>query len=174
MNEVAHQAIVRLLEDHNIKLVSLDHPPSKTSEESEIVRANAGYPNVMGAKALLTKLYFKDGERYATIVLPGTHILDRGKLIGQIPNLKKIRFVTPEEMTKLAGVIPGCMPPFAAPIFPDIPVLIIASALRAYDQLGFNAAYLEKSILLPAADYFSVVHPTFEVDCSVPKERTNV
>lgn len=173
MNEVARQAIVKLLEDHNITFVSLDHPPSKTSEESEVVRANAGYYNVMGAKALLTKLYFKDGERYATIVLPGTHTLDRGKLIAQIPNLKKIRFVTPEEMVKLAGVIPGCMPPFAAPIFPDIPVLIVASALRTHDQLGFNAAYLEKSILISAQDYFSIVNPTFEIDCSVPKENTN-
>ena len=49
--------------------------------------------------------------------------------------IKKIRFATPEEMKELAGIMPGCMLPFAQQIFPNIPLLIVASALREEDSL---------------------------------------
>ena len=169
MNARAYQAITELFDKHGISYIPISHEPCKTSEESEAVRAAAGYPGVIGAKALLAKLYFKSSEQFATIVLPGTHILDKDKLIQGIPDLKKIRFATPEEMKELAGVMPGCMPPFAQPIFPSIPLLIVASALEKFDQIGFNAAYFEKSILLSSKEYLSAVSPAFVVACSTPK-----
>lgn len=169
MNEVAYAAITRLMDAHGIQYANVSHVPCKTSEESQAARASAGYPGVIGSKAILAKLYFKSGERFATIVLPGNHLLNKDKLIELIPDLKKMRFATTEELTQLAGVVPGCMPPFASPIFPDIPLLIIASALTATDRIGFNAAYLEKSIIVSTQDYLSVVTPAYVVDCSVPK-----
>lgn len=169
MNQPAYGAITKLLDDRKVTYFPVTHEPCKTSEESQIARANAGYPGVVGAKALLAKLYFKSGEQFATIVLPGNHILDKDKLIAGVPDLKKIRFATPDEMRELAGVIPGCMPPFASPIFPGIPLLIVASAMESQSQIGFNVAYLEKSIILSAKDYLSAVTPSFVVDCSVPK-----
>jgi prolyl-tRNA editing enzyme YbaK/EbsC (Cys-tRNA(Pro) deacylase) len=169
MNEIAYQDIKKLLQDRQVEFAELTHSPSKTSEESRAVRSQAGYPNAVGAKALLAKLYFKDGDKFATIVLPGEHLLDKDKLIAAIPDLKKIRFATPEEMLALAGVIPGCMPPFAAPIFPDIPILIVATAMQSAEQIGFNAAYLERSVILAGKDYFSAITPQYIVDCSVPK-----
>lgn len=169
MNESAYQRIVTLLDNRRVTYAVINHPPCKTSEESQAARAAAGYPGVIGAKAILAKLYFKEGDQFATIVLPGTHLLDKDKLVALIPSLKKIRFATPEEMSSLAGVVPGCMPPFASAIFPEIPLLIIASALREFDRLGFNAAYLEKSIILSTEDYFSTAIPSYVVDCSIPK-----
>jgi prolyl-tRNA editing enzyme YbaK/EbsC (Cys-tRNA(Pro) deacylase) len=169
MNARVYEAITKLFDEQGMSYIPITHTPCKTSEESEAARAAAGYPGVTGAKALLAKLYFKAGEQFATIVLPGTHILDKDKLIAEIPELKKMRFATPEEMKELAGVTPGCMPPFAQPIFPSIPLLIVATALESFNQIGFNAAYFEKSILLSPKDYLSVVRPSFIVDCSVPK-----
>ncbi|MDO8594840.1 MAG: YbaK/EbsC family protein [bacterium] len=169
MNEPAYQAITKLLDARSVSYVSITHEPCKTSEESEAARAKAGYPGVIGAKAILAKLYFKTNEQFATIVLPGTHVLDKDKLIAGIPELKKMRFATPEEMLKLADLVPGCMPPFAAPIFSNIPLLVIASAFKTLDKVGFNAAYLEKSILLSSKEYLSVVTPSFVIDCSIPK-----
>ena len=61
------------------------------------------------------------------------------------------------------------MPPFAHPIFPGIPYLIVAAALASCETIGFNAAYLEKSIILSSHDYFSAITPAFVIDCSVPK-----
>lgn len=169
MNGLAYQAIIKLLDEKQVRYATFSHPPCKTSEESAQMRAEAGYPGVIGAKALLVKLYFKDHENFATVVIPGNHTLDKERLIAGIPDLKKIRFATPEEMQTLAGVVPGCMPPFAAPLFPDIPLLIVATAIGEVEKLGFNAAYLERSVALSAKDYLSVVMPDFVVDCSRPK-----
>jgi prolyl-tRNA editing enzyme YbaK/EbsC (Cys-tRNA(Pro) deacylase) len=170
MNEPAYQAIVELFESHGVSYHPITHPPCRTSEESEAARAQAGYPAVVGAKALLAKLYFAGGiGQFATIVLPGRHVLDKEKLIAGVPALRKIRFATPEEMSSLAGVVPGCMPPFAAPIFPDIPLLIIASAISTFDRIGFNAAYLNKSIVLPSKDYLASIAPSFVINFSIPK-----
>jgi Ala-tRNA(Pro) deacylase len=170
LNKIAYDNILKLLDNSGVAYAAFSHEPCKTSEESQAARASAGYPNVIGAKALLTKLYFQDGEKFATIVLPGTHVLDKDRLIAAIPGMKKMRFVTPEEMETLAGVVPGCMPPFASQIFKDIPVLIVASAMGEQSKIGFNAAFLEKSIVLEGKDYLSVVAPSFVVDCSHPKE----
>ncbi len=169
MNAKAYKAILELLGSRNASYVVIAHSPCKTSEESRAARAQAGYPDVTGAKALLAKLYFNTGDQFATIVLPGSHTLDKDKLIKSIPGLKKMRFVTPEEMSTLAGVVPGCMPPFAAPIFPEIPLLIVSSALGIFEQIGFNAAYLEKSIILSSKDYLYSIDPSYVIDCSMPK-----
>ncbi len=169
MNKAAYDAIQAALDESEVRYASFSHEPCKTSEESEAARASAGYPNVVGAKALLTKLYFGDREAFATIVLPGHHVLDKERLIAEVPGLKKIRFATPEEMGVLAGVVPGCMPPFATPIFPDIPLLIVAKSLQDQKTIGFNIAYLDRSVVLDALDYLSVVTPSFVIDCSSPK-----
>lgn len=171
MNRVAHDAILALLDGKGVAYATFEHEPCRTSAESQAARAAAGYPNVVGAKALLVKLYLEDGERFATVVLPGTHELDKGRLIAAVPGLKKVRFASPEEMERLAGVVPGCMPPFAAPIFPDIPLLIIASAMRDQGTIGFNAAYLDRSVVLSADAYLAAIEPSFVIDCSRPKSE---
>lgn len=169
MNTAAYDAIIKLLDDSKVEYATFSHEPCKTSEESEIARARAGYPGVVGAKALLVKFYFSDKEEFGTVVLPGNHILDKNALTTHLPGLKKIRFATPEEMQALAGVVPGCMPPFAAPIFPKIPLLVVASAIQEQGKIGFNIAYLERSVVLTAKEYLSTVTPSFIIDCSNAK-----
>lgn len=166
MNSVAYDTILKLLNDSGVKYATFSHEPCKTSAESETARAEAGYPGVVGAKALLVKFYFSNKEEFGTVVLPGNHILDKDVLIVHIPGLKKIRFATSEEMQSLAGVIPGCMPPFASQIFPDIPLLIVASAIQHQKEIGFNIAYLDRSVVLDAKSYLSTVEPSFIIDCS--------
>ncbi len=169
MNAVAYQSIIDLLESKGVPYAAFSHEPCKTSEESAAMRAKAGYPNVIGAKALLTKLYFADHDSFATIVLPGTHTLDKEKLVAAIPGLKKMRFATPEEMATLPGVVPGCMPPFGNQIFKDIPLLIVAKSMETPEKIGFNAAYLDRSVVMEGKDYLKTVAADFTVDCSIPK-----
>ncbi len=168
-NPDAYRSIIDLLKRSHISYSEIDHQPCKTSDESKEVRVKAGFPNAVGAKALLTKLYFTDTESFATIVLPGNHVLHRESLIEGIPNLKKIRFATAEELFSLAGVVPGCMPPFASQVFPEIPILIIATALIDTNELGFNIVSLEKSIVLKTKEYLSIINPTYRINCSVTK-----
>jgi len=171
MNESAFQSICNLFDEHRVPYTVLHHEPVGTSEEARQTRERLGYPNVTGAKALLMKLYFSNGagEKFAAIVVPGDHQLDTDKLAARLPGLKRTRFATREEMAELAGVVPGCMPPFAAPIFPKIPLLIVASALQDVKTVGFNPAYLERSIILKSADYLNAAAPDHFIDCSLPK-----
>lgn len=169
MNDTAYASIIDLLNTNSVTYTVLSHKPSKTSEESRLVRKELGYPNAVGAKALLVKLYFSDKESFATIVLPGDHILDKEKLFANIPHLKKIRFVTPDEMNALTGLVPGSMPPFATPVFPDIPLLIVSTAIPEQEELGFNIADLSRSAILRSKDYLSIIQPNFLINCSTPK-----
>ncbi len=169
MNVERYNAIIHLLDQKRVPYVVLEHEPSKTSDESKAVRAELGYPNAMGAKALLVKLYFADKEQFATIVLPGDHILNKDILLKEVPGLKKIRFVTPEEMFSLTDLVPGSMPPFATQIFPDVSLLIIAAGIGEQKELGFNVADLCKSVILKSKDYLSVVHPDYQLNCSTSK-----
>lgn len=171
MNTIAQEHIRSLLHDAGVLFREFSHAACRTSEESMRVRADAGFPGTIGAKSLLVKLYFHDGkECFAAIVVPGTHTLDKHALFHAIPEVKKMRFATPEELLDIAGVVPGCMPPFGPQVFPRIEMLIVSSALRAFPILGFNIASLTQSVVLSSEDYFSVVKPNVETMCSVEKD----
>lgn len=160
MNTQALFQIVQLLEDNHIEYSLLSHPPCHTSAESAAARTEAGYPEAVGAKALLCKMERASGVEFNVIVLPGTFRLDSSALKVSIPNLRKFRFATPEEMFNLCRVVPGCMPPFAKNIFPELGHLFIDESLASFEWVGFNVASLEKSIIVRSLDYLRVAAPT--------------
>jgi prolyl-tRNA editing enzyme YbaK/EbsC (Cys-tRNA(Pro) deacylase) len=169
MNQAAHDKIISLLNDAGVRFDEFEHPECRTSEESQKVREAAGFPGTIGAKCLLAKLYLHDGEEiFAAIVLPGIHQLNKEKLFKAV-GAKKMRFATVEELAQLAGVVPGCMPPFGTQVFPDIQMTIVASALKDFPQIGFNIASLTRSVVMQSKDYFSVVTSDFKIDISEPK-----
>lgn len=169
MNKAAFDKICTLLDQAEVVYRVFEHEPCKTSEESMAARKKAGVEGAIGAKALLCKLYFPGRELFATLVLPGSHILDKKLLKNAIPELKLMRFVTSEELLSLAGVASGCMPPFGSQVFPDIERLYIAEALKDFPRLAFNAAYFEKSITLESEHYFKAVKADQILNFSVPK-----
>jgi len=170
MNEAAFTAICALFDESNASYRVYEHEPCRSSEESMNVRERLGIKNVIGAKALLCKLYVKGGgEEFATIVLPGTHVLDK-KRFKETLGLKMFRFATAEELKGITGVEYGCMPPFGNQVFPKIERLYVSSRLKEFPNVAFNAAYLEKSIVLPTTDYFHAITPDAVLDFSSPKE----
>jgi len=160
MNQKAFDDICRLFDERKIEYRVLHHPPCHTSAESAAARARAGAPEAVGAKAILMKCDLKDGKEFITCVLPGPSRLDSQALKESLPDIRRMRFATPEEMRSACGVAPGCMPPFAAPIFPQISRLFIDHSLLDHEWLGFNAAQHECSIVLRAEDYARVAEPT--------------
>lgn len=171
MNAAAQEKIRSLMRDAGITFHEFSHPECRTSEESMRARADAGFPGTIGAKSLLVKLYFHDGgECFASIIIPGIHTLDKHALFQAIPRIKKMRFATPEELLEIAGVVPGCMPPFGLQVFPRVEMCIVSSALRAFPIVGFNIASLTQSVVLSGDAYFAVVKPDAIIACSVEKE----
>ena len=171
MNEQAYIDIKTLLDNKNISYRAFEHAECRTSEESAKVRTEAGFPDAIGAKAILCKVTFRsDGDKFVLFVLPGTHVIDKAKLKQGLPDLKQFRFATPEELLDIAGVVPGCMPPFGGQIFPKIEKTYVSSLLKDYERVAFNAAKLNASIILYASEYFKVIEPDQILDFSKPKD----
>jgi prolyl-tRNA editing enzyme YbaK/EbsC (Cys-tRNA(Pro) deacylase) len=160
MNDQALAKIRSLFDDNNITYQLIHHAPCRTSAESAATRTAAGFPNAIGAKALLVKMTRSDQEELNVLVLPGTAKLDSKSLKQQIPDLRKFRFASAEEMQASCGVVPGCMPPFAKSVFPVVSHLFVDESLLQYEWLGFNAASLEDSIVVKAQDYLRIASPT--------------
>lgn len=165
INDKAFVRICELFDEHGIDYHILNHPPCHTSAESLAARSQAGFPEAIGAKALLVKLerILKDSNRiieFSTFVLPGPTKMASQALKVLFPDLKRFRFAMPEEMFERCGVVPGCMPPFASRVFPQLNNLYVDESLAKYEWVGFNAASLERSIVVRSQDYFRAADPT--------------
>ena len=157
MNENAFKAIRAVLDGMGVTYNVLTHPPSRTSQESAAVRAAAGAPDAVGAKAILCKLTCIETEEFATFVIPGPYRLDNALVKMAVPGLKKFRFATADEMLRICGVLPGCMPPFGPGVFPGVSRLFVDANLLTQELLGFNAAMFEHSIVLAGSEYRKAV-----------------
>ncbi len=181
MNEIAFQKIKQLFDSVGIEYSIYTHPECRTSEESARVRKETGMPDAVGAKALLCKVDFKPSpsvvkvsesesnaarSEFVVFVLPGTHALDKTKLKSGLPDLKQFRFSTKEELLDIAGVVPGCMPPFGNQIFEKAQRLYVSEALKDFPRIAFNAAKLDTSITLATEDYLHTVTPDSVFDFS--------
>lgn len=171
MNQQAFEDIQHLLTKADADFQVYTHPVCRTSEESARVRKDAGMPEAIGAKALVCKVTWRNGagSDFAVFVLPGSHTIDKTKLRAGLPEMKEYRFATPDELLDLAGVVPGCMPPFGNQIFPKITKMFVSTALKNFERIAFNAAKLDTSITLPREQYMSLITPDKIFDYSNPK-----
>jgi Ala-tRNA(Pro) deacylase len=159
-NQTAHLLIRAAFDQRGILYKLIDHEPTRTSEDSARARARGGAPHAKGAKALIVKCEFKKAaDIYATLVVP-SHLRIDGRLVRSSVGIKKFRFLTTEEMRDIVQLSPGCMPPFGPTIFPAVGALFVDPQIAAYDEVGFNAAKLETSLIVRCADYLSVAQPT--------------
>jgi prolyl-tRNA editing enzyme YbaK/EbsC (Cys-tRNA(Pro) deacylase) len=143
-------AIRRLLADAGVAFREVHHEPTRTSEESAKAR---GEELRIGGKALL----MKGDDRFRLFVLPADRKLDSGAIRREF-GWKKLRFATPEELSDLTGLVPGCVPPFGAPILPF--ELCLDQAATANPRIAFNAGSLTDSIILAMSDYLAVAKPS--------------
>ncbi len=128
----------------------LEHEPTYTSEQSAAAR---GEELSVGAKALLVKV---DAE-FKLFVLPADRKLD-SRHARRLFAAKKIRFASADELQQLTGLTPGSVPPFGEPILPF--ELYADEAIgQDVDRVAFNAGSLTRSIMMAAADWYTVALP---------------
>jgi prolyl-tRNA editing enzyme YbaK/EbsC (Cys-tRNA(Pro) deacylase) len=158
-----HDDLVRHLRAAFPGLRIYEHRESRTSEESFRARAAAGAGWVIGARAILMKVDLEGAvapHTFALFVLPGNHRIDSRQLKTALreflPEARAHRLATTDEMAAHArGMQPGTMPPFGRPVFPEVGPVFVASALTEHGELGFNAARLDRSIVMRTADYLA-------------------
>jgi Ala-tRNA(Pro) deacylase len=168
MSGTVFDRICQLLDSCETHYKILLHASCRTSAESALARAKAGFRNVVGAKALLMRIALTNSRsKFVIVVLPGPRRLDSSALKKELPEFKKHRFASVEELAELCEVCPGALPPFGQTIFPRIAELFVDESLTTVDTIAFNAGSLEKSIVMASDDYIRVARPAAIVKISL-------
>ncbi len=139
------------LQRESVVFREVHHEATRTSEESARAR---GEELRVGGKALLIKV---DAE-FRLFVLSADRKLDSAAIRVHF-RAKKTRFASPEELLELTGLVPGCVPPFGAPVLP-FPLYVDPSVLEN-QRIAFNAGSLTDSIIMDIGDYTRLAKPEF-------------
>jgi len=137
------------LKRENVTAREAHHEPTRTSEESARAR---GEEMKVGGKALLIKV----DDTFRLFVLSADRKLDSAA-IKQHFGAKRTRFATPDELTRMTGLVPGAVPPFGTPILP-FPLYTDPSVFEN-DRVAFNAGSLTDSMVIPIEDYRRLAQP---------------
>ena len=143
------QAIREWLKRESVAFREVHHEPTRTSAESARAR---GEELRVGGKALLIKV---DAE-FRLFVLSADRKLDSAAIRVHF-GARKTRFASPEELMELTGLLPGCVPPFGAPILP-FPLYADPSVFEN-ERIAFNAGSLTDSIVMAVDDYRRLAKP---------------
>jgi prolyl-tRNA editing enzyme YbaK/EbsC (Cys-tRNA(Pro) deacylase) len=144
------QSIRELLRGHGAAFEEYHHAPTRTSQEAADAR---GEPIEIGAKAIVAKV-----DREFGVFVLSAALRIHARAICRHLGAQRFRFATPEELRRLTGVVPGCVPPFGRPIV-DLELYVDRSILRN-ERVAFNAGSLTDSIVMDRAGYLELARPT--------------
>ena len=150
MSDLVLPAIREFLKQQDVPFREVHHEPTLTSEDSARAR---GEDLKVGGKALLMRA----DDKTLLFVLPADRRADSAAIRREL-GVKKLRFVTKEELLELTGLVPGSVPPFGQPILPF--QLYVDAGIRENERIAFNAGSLTDSIILAVSDYLRIAQPT--------------
>jgi Ala-tRNA(Pro) deacylase len=143
-------AIRDLLQSHGVTFREVHHEPTFTSEQSAAAR---GEPMEIGGKAMLVKV----DDAFHLFVLSAARSVDANAIRKHL-RARRSRFATPEELERMTGLVPGCVPPFGRPIL-ELD-LYADEAILQNERIAFNAGSLTDSVIMDMRDYLAVAQPT--------------
>lgn len=148
-----HRDLVSYLMACGARYRVLVHAPCHTSEESAAARASQGEPDAVGAKALVVKTQRDDS--FSLLVMPGSKKLDNR---AARQSLGPFRFANQEELPVVTqGLVPGSVPPFGWPYLEGVKAVYLDPDITAVPKVGFNAAALDRSLVMSTAEYLRVL-----------------
>lgn len=145
--------LITFLDRHGVQYRLIDHPPEGRTEIVSPMRGNA---LSQAAKCIILMVKIgKKVTKYVLGVVPGDMRLD----LNAVKTLMKgtyIAFASPEIAERLAGSLTGTILPFA--FNPELE-LVVDPSLLENDELYFNAARLDRSIVVKTSDYVALAKP---------------
>jgi len=148
----ANEKIEKLLNDNNIAFTKLIHRPSRTSEESAVIR---GVPLASGSKAMLIKNE-KTGE-FVLAVMSAAKKLS-WKLMKPILDSKKASMAAEEDVRRITRCLPGAVPPFGS-IF-GIRTYCDSSLFTQGETINYNGGLRTHSYGMKGEEYKKIENPT--------------
>ena len=151
-----YDQLIALLDQHGATYRLIDHPEEG---RTEIVSGYRGHEVAAAAKCMIVMVKLgKKVTKYVLAVVPGDARVDL-QAIKTLFGGTYISFATPEIAERLSGCVAGTILPFA---FSDELDLIAAPGIKAFPELFFNAARLDRSMALRTEDYLKIAAPRFE------------
>lgn len=145
-----YEQLVELLKGNNASFREVDHPAAGRSEE---VAAARGTTLQQGAKAMVVYAPItKKLKRYYLAVLPSDLKIDFAKFANAVGQ-QKISFAHPDAAKKMTGCDMNTVPPFS---FNSDLQLVVDRKLKGEVEIAFNAARLDRSIILNTEDYLRI------------------
>lgn len=152
----AYTYLMTWLESQSIPFRLIEHAPEGRTELVSQMRGNS-----LSAAAKCIVLLVKIGKkisRYVLAVVPGDRKVDL-QAVKVLLGGTYVAFASPELAERLAGSVTGTILPFS--FSPDLEVIADPSLL-SQDELYFNAARLDRSLVLKTSDYLMLSKPRLE------------
>lgn len=148
-----HHQLLQLLDDSAARYRITHHAKAgKCAEVSSLRGTLLG----QGAKALVCKVKGNGVSQHVLAVLSAEQQADLGK-IALAFSAKKASLASPAEVDALTGCVFGAIPPFS--FHSQLTLIADPSLFSQYSEIAFNAASLEKSIILNSEDYLRIARP---------------
>lgn len=148
-----HEQLLALLEEHGADYRVIDHRPEGRTQAASELR---GHSLREAAKCIVLRVSSGKGpSRYVLAVIPGDRRVDIDA-VKSLFDAKYVGFAKTETTERLAGSVVGSVLPFS--LHPDLELIVDPGVLEV-PVLYFNAARLDRSIQLNAADYERIARP---------------
>nr|HET6905293.1 YbaK/EbsC family protein [Ktedonobacteraceae bacterium] len=146
--------LITFLDEQRVPYRLIDHA---SEGQTELVSQMRGNALAQAAKCIILMVKLgKKVTRYVLAVVPG----DSKVNLSAVKALMRgtyVAFASPEIAERLAGSVAGTILPFS--FNPELK-LLVDPALLEHDEMYFNAARLDRSMVLKTSDYMAVAKPT--------------
>ncbi|MFJ8535936.1 YbaK/EbsC family protein [Streptomyces sp. NPDC093591] len=148
--------LISLLDSSCVDYRLIDHEPEGGTEA---VCALRGHPASEAAKCIVLRVKVdRRTTRHVLAVVPGDRRVDLDA-VRALFGARYVGFSDPETAEQLARAVPGTVLPFS--FDPDLELVADPDVL-AQPRLYFNAARLDRSLLISGADYERLARPRVE------------
>lgn len=145
--------LIALLDEQGARYRLIDHAPEG---QTELVSALRGNELSQAAKCII--LIVKQGKKvtkYVLAVVPGDARVDL-QAVKSLMQATYVGFASSDIAERLAGSVAGTILPFS---FNSELTLIVDPTLLENDEIYFNAARLDRSMVLNTEDYVKIAQP---------------
>jgi len=156
LEDTTYTQLIECLDRHGAQYRLIDHAPEGRTEVVSPMRGNA-----LSQAAKCIVLMVKIGKKvtkYVLAVVPGDARVDLNA-VKVMMNGTYVSFASPDIAERLAGSVAGTVLPFS---FDPALELVVDPSLLANDELYFNAARLDRSMVLKTSDYTALAKPRLE------------
>lgn len=164
-----YSKLIAYLDENNVPYRLIDHEPEG---RTEIVSAMRGNAVEQAAKCIILMIKIgKKVTRYILAVVPGNARVDMNAVKALLGGTYA-SFASKDIAERLAGSVAGTVLPFS--FSPELELMVDPSLLEN-DEIYFNAARLDRSMVIKASDYVNLVKPRLEhiAQVETPASETN-